>query len=241
MIRRLSSLALGCVVALSAASAFAQDEEEVAPVDEAPAEEAAPEGAAAGGTAEASLEGVPESKGLFGKAGQIAISSDLELSFESRSFKEPEGEDPKSLTTIIIAPALDYFVIDGLSVGGQIGYGRQSQGDFSSQLIGIGPRVGYNLGLTDNISIWPRLHFRYAMISTDVQFTDPVTGESRTEKQSGSKMTVGVDAPILFHPVPHFFVGIGPFFSMDLSSKHEDEDSTKDTAFGLATVVGGWF
>jgi hypothetical protein len=241
MIRRLSSLALGCAVALSGASAFAQDDEEVAPAEEAPAEEAAPAGAAAGGTAEASLEGMPESKGAFGKAGQIAISSDFELSFESRSFKAPAGEDPESQTTITLAPALDYFVIDGLSVGGQIAFTRISQGDSSAQLIGIGPRVGYNIGLTDNISFWPKLGFAYAMISAESEGVDPVTGATTTSDVSGSRMMIGIDAPILFHPAEHFFIGLGPFLSMDLSSKVEDNDATKETAFGLQSVVGGWF
>lgn len=249
MIRRISSLALGCAVALFGVSAFAQEEpaEEAAPAEEAPAAEPEPAegeaagGAAAGGTAEASVTEMPESKGMFGKAGQIVISGDLELSFESRSFKAPEGEDPESQTTITLAPALDYFVIDNLSIGGQIAFTRISQGDDSAQLIGIGPRVGYNLGLTENISLWPRLHFRYSMVSLKSETVDPITGATSTSEVDGNRMTIGIDAPILFHPAEHFFVGIGPFFAMDLSSKLDDEDATKDTAFGLQTIVGGWF
>jgi hypothetical protein len=47
--------------------------------------------------------------------------------------------------------------------------------------------------------------------------------------------------PVLFHPVEHFFIGLGPYFAMDLSSKVEDEDNYKDTAFGVQATVGGWF
>jgi hypothetical protein len=43
------------------------------------------------------------------------------------------------------------FVIDSRSVGGKI-YSRVS-GVIIAVAIGIGPRVGYNLGLTDNIDL----------------------------------------------------------------------------------------
>ncbi len=181
---------------------------------------------------------MPAGKGAFSKAGQIAISGDLQLQFESRSTKAAAGPDPDSQTTITIAPALDYFAIDGLSVGGQLGYSSTSQGDLSASAIIIGPRVGYNLGLTENISLWPRLAFQYRIVNLSRDNPPPATG---TTDVSGNKMTVGVDAPILFHPAEHFFIGLGPYFEMDLSSKIEGDDADKDTAFGLKSVVGGWF
>jgi hypothetical protein len=247
MIRRITSLAVGIAIACFGTSAFAQDEggEEAPAGDAAPAGEAAGGDAAAGGgaAASASTDALPESKGAFGKSGQIAISQDLELKFESRTSKSPDppdgtGEDVKT-TTITIGPALDYFVADSISIGGKIQYSNISSDGGDGSLIGIGPRVGYNLGLTDNISLWPKLSFVYAMTSAEAD-------SPGAEEIKGTKMTVGVDAPILFHPAPHFFIGLGPYFELDLSSKAkvgdgDSVDGPKDTAFGVRTVVGGWF
>ncbi|MBX3129868.1 MAG: hypothetical protein KF718_24340 [Polyangiaceae bacterium] len=234
MIRRITALSFGAVLALSAGSAFADDHEGGG--EEAGGEESSGAAAAStSGEASASVEGLPDSKGDFGKSGQIAISSDFELSLESRSSKPPQGDAGDSRLTIAIAPALDYFVTDGVSVGGQIAFWRASQGDDSMQMIGIGPRVGYNLGLTETISLWPKVGVRYAMLSTKAD----VGGT--TVESDGSKLTLQAHVPLLIHPAKHFFIGIGPTFEMDLMSKVEDNDGNKDTAFGLASVVGGWF
>jgi hypothetical protein len=246
MIRRITSLAVGIAIACFGTSAFAQDE---GAAEEAPAGDAAPEGEAAGGGAAAaggaavSTDALPDAKGSFGQSGQIAISQDLELRFESRTSKNPDppdgnGEDEKT-TTITLGPALDYFVADSISVGGKIVYSNISSDAGDGSLIGIGPRVGYNLGLTDNISLWPKLGFTYAMTSAE-------SDTPGSEEIKGTKMTVGVDVPVLFHPAEHFFIGLGPYFEMDLSSKAkvgdgDSVDGPKDTAFGVRSVVGGWF
>lgn len=245
MIRRISSLAFGFALLFTAAGAFAQEGEGEG--GDKPAEEAKPAegGAAAGASASASTDAMPASKGAFGKAGQIAISGDFQLEFESETSKPPDppgGEDQKT-TTIVFGPALDYFVVDSISVGGQLLYASQSDdNDNSLSAIGIGPRVGYNLGLTENISIWPKLGFQYLMGTAKSK--DPVSGNTSEDKQT--KMSIGVDVPVLFHPAEHFFIGLGPSFRMDLSSKvkpdgGEEGDGYKDTAFGLQSVVGGWF
>lgn len=54
----------------------------------------------------------------------------------------------------------DYFVIDGLSVGGHLGLGFYipSDGD-SAAWVALMPRVGYALSLTDKLDVWPRLGF----------------------------------------------------------------------------------
>jgi hypothetical protein len=241
MIRRISSLALGIAIACFATSALAQEEGgEAAPAEEAPAAEPAAGGgeAAAGGTAAASTDALPDSKGAFGKSGQIAISQDFSLQFESRTTKPPDppGGDSAKTTTITLGPALDYFVADSISVGGRILFQSVSgENDSGSSTIGIGPRVGYNLGLADNISLWPKLSFAYAMTT--------IKGDPDDTKLT--KMILGVDVPVLFHPAQHFFIGLGPYFEMDLSSKAKvgdnDGDGPKDTAFGARTVVGGWF
>jgi len=170
--------------------------------------------------------------GDFGSAGQFVISSDLEVSFTSTSYSAADdGDDPDSDTVITIAPALDYFIIDNISVGGQIGYTNASSGDVSTSAIGVGPRVGYGMAFSPTVSFFPRLGFPYPSISVDVDGADG----------SGSTTSIDIFAPIQFPPANHFFVGIGPSLNLELSSSFEDADQDKATSIGVASVVGGYF
>lgn len=56
----------------------------------------------------------------------------------------------------------DYFIIDGLSVGGHLGFGfyvwdNNGPGNGSDAWIALLPRVGYAFSLTDKLDFWPRL------------------------------------------------------------------------------------
>lgn len=57
----------------------------------------------------------------------------------------------------------DYFVIDGLSIGGHLGLGfyvwDNNGGNGSDAWIALMPRVGYAFSLSDKIDFWPRLGF----------------------------------------------------------------------------------
>jgi hypothetical protein len=139
-----------------------------------------------------------------------------------------------------LAPAADYFIMDNISVGGQILFSLASysppQGPgVSATTFGIAPQVGYNLGLTDNISFWPKLFFQYAN-----------TGISNNVG-SVSSAAIGIFAPFLYHPVQHFFVGIGPNFSAQVISSFSpggggaSVDLAKATTFGITATFGGYF
>src|SRR5438094_230255 len=119
----------------------------------------------------------------FGKPGQLAISNDMTLdsvSFTSTSTSPPQG-DSTTTTRIRLAPGADYFVIPNLSVGGSIEFSTLSGGkapaDFSQTTFGIGPRVGYNLGFTPQLSFWPRLAFTFESTSRS---TGGTTNATRT-------------------------------------------------------------
>ncbi|HEU5060310.1 MAG TPA: hypothetical protein VFU21_27455 [Kofleriaceae bacterium] len=170
----------------------------------------------------------------MGQPGQIAIHGDFQLSFVYQTGSAPDGaEDPDSVTNITLAPAADFFVTRGLSVGGQLVFAHTSQGDnFSADGYGAAPRIGYFAGLGPKVGVWPIVSVGY--IHTSVDAGD--LGEA-----SGYEVILQAFAPLLFQPVDHFFLGIGPVFQTDLVSKVEDEDATKTTAFGLQTIVGGYW
>jgi hypothetical protein len=151
----------------------------------------------------------------LGSEGQFAISSDATVGIEHHWY-----DDEVKATGFGIHPALDYFVMDYLSIGGSVtlawakttwhGEGKGVTG------FGIGPRVGYAFPIADDISIWPK-------VSLDLMFSD---GDNTIE--------LGVFAPVTYSITDSFFVGLGPVFSTMLSGD-------KDTGIGLNSVIGGNF
>jgi hypothetical protein len=167
----------------------------------------------------------------LGQAGQIAIQSDFQISFSRTTVSAAEGEDPESSTTIVLGPALDFFVARNVSIGAQVLFARLSSDDFSITTVGVAPRLGYFVPLGPRLGLWPAVSVAYERSSTDL-------GDD-FDSVSGYDIQLGVRAPLLFQPTDHFFVGIGPVFATQLVSKVDDEDSDKLTSFGLASTVGG--
>jgi hypothetical protein len=138
-----------------------------------------------------------------------------------------------STTDIYIAPVFHYFVMENLSVGALIDFDYSKTGDAKETKIGLGPQIGYNIPVADNLSFWPRVGVVYHISSKD-------EGKGDGSK-SGHTLEAVVDAPLLIHLVPHFHFGIGPYMRMDLSSKYDGNDADKATTFGLAGTIGGWW
>jgi hypothetical protein len=164
--------------------------------------------------------------GAFGDKGQIAVSSDSAISIQHTSIS---GVDT-SVTTITLLPAVDYFVAHNLSVGGFVGLDYAKAGSAHSTVFEIGPRVGYNLVLSNHVSFWPKLglSYKHASIGGTV-----VAGGSGAFVD-GDHLTLNVFAPVMFHPATHFFVGFGPNLDVDLTG------DAKETSVGARLTIGGW-
>ena len=147
--------------------------------------------------------------GNFGAVGQFAISGELEVSM----VKQRGGS-----TTVSLQPALDYFIAPNLSVGGVVGLAITSGNPGVTRVL-LGARAGYNLAVAERISFWP---------TGGLFFTHFSSGAA-----SNNSTWLRVFGPFLFHPVPHLFVGAGPFIELGLSGGGGDR-------FGLQSVVGGW-
>lgn len=160
--------------------------------------------------------------GVFGGKGQLAVSSDAGLSLSNTSVSGADG----STTTLVLRPAIDYFVADYISVGGFLGLEYTSTGGGSSTTFSVGPRVGYNIPLSESFSLWPKVGFSFASTSQD---QDDVESESNTSLQ------LNLFAPFMFHPVEHFFIGLGPAFDLDLTGDN------KATTIAVRLALGGWF
>jgi hypothetical protein len=195
----------------------------------------------------------------FGGAGQLVLSDDQPLgavastnlvtptppsstsaaSFEFASVSDNGG----SGTSFAVAPAIDYFVTSGLSLGANVLFGMLSPAHGNSgtgttiTIAGIAPRVGYNIPLSETVSFWPKVYFGY------------VTASASDNGPSSNSSAIGVYAPFLFHPVPHFFIGIGPNASTQLSNNetvpqlggNTSQSLPKITLAGVQVTLGGWF
>jgi hypothetical protein len=175
----------------------------------------------------------------FGDQNQLVISNDtsFELSGSSSSNGGP------STFTLNIEPAIDYFVIQNLSVGGLVQFDHTNSSDAaagSSNSWGVGARVGYNLAIGDALSFWPKLGFLYR--GESFSSTQPGSPQAST---SGGAFDLVVFAPLLLHPINHFFPGIGPFVQTDLAASQSKggssvSDPSKQTSYGLMFDLGGW-
>jgi hypothetical protein len=169
--------------------------------------------------------------GIFGSKGQLAISSDAGISISNTSISDIDG----STTTLILRPAVDYFVIDYLSIGGFLGLQYDSTPGGSNTAISIGPRVGYNIPLSERLSLWPKVGFSFASTSQsqdDVEL--PTGGTVEGDDETSTSLQLNLFAPFMFHPVEHFFIGFGPAFDLDLTGDN------KATTIAARLTLGGW-
>ena len=156
--------------------------------------------------------------GVFGDKGQLTVSSDAGLSVSSTSTSGVSG----STTNVTLRPALDYFVANNVSVGGFLGVEYTKVGGNHTTLFGIGPRVGYNLAFSERFSFWPKLGFSYS-------------SSSSSGSKAASHLALNIFAPVMFHPVQHFFLGFGPALDTDLSG------DAKQTVIAGRLTIGGYF
>lgn len=197
--------------------------------DDAPPESGAPPGEAPPPAPPAPAAAPPDADTTFGVVGQIVISNDLEMAATRVSTEGQSG----SFTQIQLRPALDFFAISNLSIGGQLIIGYNSfddvGGSSSSSELGLLVRVGYNVSISDTVSIWPRLSIGYDHIGGD---------------QSGGSLDlvpIDVFVPIVVQLASHFFIGGGPMYATTLLSQREAFDEPRTSTLGLRATVGGYF
>jgi hypothetical protein len=150
--------------------------------------------------------------GSFGASGSWALSVQSHAAGNSTAsffLQKVSGGD----TTVTVQPALDYFIGSGISVGGVVGFSHSS-----STTVNFGARAGFNQPLMDKVTFWP---------------TAGIYGSYHNGDTSSTTAAAEVYAPFLYHPVQHFFVGVGPY----LGFQFHGGDFTE---YGLDLVIGGW-
>lgn len=123
-----------------------------------------------------------------------------------------------------LSPEVQYFVIPNLAVGIGLLYSHNSfDGQPAFNSYGGAASIGYNLRLGGIASLFPQ--FRFA-------------AQYQVTSAPGSDTTVSTFeffVPVLFHPVRHFFLGIGPAVTGISFGT-----TSSDTLFSVQSVIGGW-
>ena len=176
----------------------------------------------------------------FGNPGVIAIGGDTTANFGFTQHSPPNGGTSTNNIDFSVAPNVQYFVAEGLSLGGTIlfDWNKPNQGN-ATTTFGIGPTAGYNLWLTPgSLSLWPQVTFLFKTAS------ETITSGTTSVSGSVTQMNLGAFVPLLIHPVKHFHFGVGPYFNVDLSNKASSNgvsaDLPKDMNVGIAFEVAGW-
>ncbi|MDB4988172.1 MAG: hypothetical protein JWN04_3350 [Myxococcaceae bacterium] len=169
----------------------------------------------------------------FGRARQWAFSSDAALSVQEQTTTHAKGS---RVTSVTLAPAADYFVLENLSLGGVVGVTYQKTDEIKGARITLGPRIGYNFEVSRLLSFWPKLGFSYAHTTNSKQQLAAVPGGTSTfgNHTSANAIALSIFIPLMLHPAPHFFAGFGPFMDSDLSGYN------RATVLGVKLTLGGW-
>jgi hypothetical protein len=179
----------------------------------------------AGAGESGSDHGVNSRPRRFGESGELAIAAATEMNLEHADASPSSGFPP--LIMLFIESAVDEFVTRGLSLGARVSYEHLAQRGFPSvDLLSAGPRIGYNVSIEEHWSFWPVVYGAYEAVWDG--------------GASAPTISLGAYAPVLFHPVPHFFFGLGPYVATTLATVGATRTPGNLNLYGLSLTLGGW-
>jgi hypothetical protein len=159
----------------------------------------------------------------FGDAHGLVLGGDFAL-----QFARTEWGGGATSSQMFVRPAVDYFVLDHLSVGGGVSIERQQADQSRVTWLGVAPRIGYEVPLGESCSLWPIAGIAY----------DRAVEVDWVNSYGGRWMVSGhVRAPLLAHLTDHFFVGLGPRLDVVLA---QEVPSTRLMTYGIESTIGGW-
>lgn len=147
--------------------------------------------------------------------------------------------------------SLDYFVMEGLSVGGSATYAFSSgkrttkagsvetSADLpeSSGFL-LAPRVGYAIQFDETFALWPRGGLSLFFGSTTT--SEVVGGQVQRQDASVTYVDLTVEAPLTISPSDNVAFLVGPYLDLPLHGKIEDT-SAKAWGFGLTAGFVGYY
>ena len=148
--------------------------------------------------------------------------------------------------------AVDFFVIDGLSIGGSLLYWHDSSestttgtdtlpgqapepadrenSETSTNTFGFSPRVGYAYMFSPTFGIWPRGGISYVRVNTEDndQVIQPDGDVENTDTETTvSVLALTLEGLLVITPFEHLAFGVGPFIEFGVTGDIEvDQTST---------------
>jgi hypothetical protein len=184
----------------------------------------------------------------FGDAGQFALS--LNEGFGVNADDILQGTELQA--NFFVAP---HFSL-GLILGAQwfssppLTNTTASPSSASEVLVRVGPRVGYDIRVSDFVSIWPQIGLDYRSLSETSSSGSGASASSFSNTTSAFAFTAVV--PVLIHPTRGFFIGAGPFVYSEFSDgtngsssyggtpgSNTSTQNNKLTSVGLMATIGG--
>lgn len=199
--------------------------------------------------------------------GHFAIGATPTLGFQTSKYSTPEicdnnscDETTTTLTSFYVNPRIHYFVIENLSIGGEVMFATFSgesefrrrdlrtnttgtvtrDVDEAPTAFGIMPMIGYNIRLGQKFSIWPHGGIGYRHVGmTDLNDVNDPTDDRDT---NFNWWFFNADVPFLLHIAPHFALGAGPGVTVSLShSRSETFRNIETSQSGWTTTQFRWF
>ncbi len=191
----------------------------------------------------------------FGNAGVVVINGAIGGTIYRPDY--PAGD----AYTFTLAPAIDCFLAPNFSVGAALllGYNHVEPSSAAigneSWTYGFTAQLGFDVWLTERLSLWPRAFVTFEQERATILATVPSlpmvygpsgssTGTAVTAVGSSevfNSVSAGASAPLLFHLAPHFFIGFGPNVTTDLYKTNAFGGApNRTTRVGASTTIGGW-
>lgn len=185
----------------------------------------------------------------FGSPGQWVImstSNGAGISYETYSASQA------AFFNANFGIGVDRFVARNVSLGIDVegsygdskGYGATSFNDTWSTHFGAGFRIGVNLPLGERWSWFPRASLGLDSNHTNTAPIDGFNGAPFPAASSTSSVGpwIYIYAPLLFHPAPHFFVGVGPRITRSFGAlRGGPYDGSQTTLLSADFALGGWW
>ena len=152
-------------------------------------------------------------------------------SFTSQGGDIFEDANGKKATTFNFNPSINHFITKNFFIGGSLEFSTESQGDYKSNGVGVGPQIGYAFGGPQNTAFpYLDLGFRYYSMSADF-------GSGNDMQFGGSDIALGfgVIVPIKSH------IGLifeGGYHMLSLKDK-DTSDSYSGNIFSIGVGIAG--
>lgn len=100
----------------------------------------------------------------------------------------------ESHAAVYLDPSFDYFLMDGLALGGELFYNQQRDGDYGHAIWGFGPRLtlflaGTNTGLKQKGNFYPYVSSSVLFVESSLK--DKVPGQNYDEALSTMQINLG--------------------------------------------------